>query len=215
VIYQSDLVPRWLPQFIRRNFIRLQNRVLTLPARLQQVALVGGVAFIFVGGVISGGGPTWARMPGPYLVGADSRSIDAEGIDAALWARQYLGPNNRVATDGINQVLMGTYGRQDVVTEINDGIQYASVFFSTSFDGSDLSVIQQGNIRYLVADLRLATGLPRYGEYYDTSDPQVDGHVEQITAAELTKFDGLYPINHFFDSGDIEVYDVGVLVDEP
>ncbi len=212
VIYQADLVPRWLPQFIRRTIIKLQQRVLSVPARLQQVILVSGTAFIFVGGVISGGGPTWARLPGPYLIGADSRSIDAEGIDAATWARQYLGPNNRVAADTTNQVLMGTYGRQDVVTEINDGIQYSSVFYSTTFSGNDLSVIQQGNIHYLIVDLRLTSGLPKYGEYYDTSEPQIDGHAEQITTAELTKFDGLFPINHLFDSGNIEVFDVGALI---
>ncbi|HKD75703.1 MAG TPA: hypothetical protein VKB76_09420, partial [Ktedonobacterales bacterium] len=119
MIYQADLVPRWLPQFVKRTFIRLQERVLAVPARLQQIVLVSGTAFIFVGGVISGGGPTWSRLPGPYLVAADQRSVDAEGIDAATWTQHYLGTHNRVATDQSNQVLMGTYGQQDVVTEIN------------------------------------------------------------------------------------------------
>jgi hypothetical protein len=187
----------------------LHYRLDRIPQWVQHGALIVLVAFTLIGGAITGGGPLWARLPGPFLVSADERSISSEGIDAATWAQQYLGDNNRVATDRINQILMGTYGDQQVITEINDNIQISPLFYSDTLDSYDLSLISRANIRYLVVDQRLTTGLPRVGLYYDTGDPQVNGHTQQITSAELSKFNGLYPINHVFDSGNIEIYDVG------
>src|SRR5262249_12075766 len=54
---------------------------------------------IFMGGVAVGWPPPWARLPRPYLVAADSRSIEAQGLAAADWARDVLGPNNRLIAD--------------------------------------------------------------------------------------------------------------------
>ena len=45
-------------------------------------------ALMFVGGYILGSGPAWSRLPGPYLVAADSRSMDAETLAAVDWARE-------------------------------------------------------------------------------------------------------------------------------
>ena len=77
-----------------------------------------------------GAGPASALLPGPYEVIADSRSIEPQGIQAALWTRVYLQPDNRVAADRINQILLGTYGDQRVVTSIEDNIDLSPVFLS-------------------------------------------------------------------------------------
>ncbi|MEP7190745.1 MAG: hypothetical protein ABI901_16260, partial [Roseiflexaceae bacterium] len=62
---------------------------------------------IFLGGVAVGWPPPWARMPGPYLPAADSRSIEREGLAAAEWMRAMLGPDNRLIADRTNRLLMG------------------------------------------------------------------------------------------------------------
>ena len=59
----------------QRNQLKLFRRVVVL--------LATGV---FVGGHLMGSGPDWARLPGPYLVSADGRSMDAETLAAVRWA---------------------------------------------------------------------------------------------------------------------------------
>ncbi len=88
------------------------------------------ISVVFLGGVILEGGPGWSVLPGPYLVVADARSVEPEGIQAATWSLTYLGPDNRVGADRINQMLMNTYGDQNVVTSQADNIDISPVFFS-------------------------------------------------------------------------------------
>src|SRR5581483_7122888 len=73
-------------------------------------SLTCAIAVVFIGSIILGNGSTSSILPGPYLVSADERSIEPEGIQSALWANSYLGPNHRMTTERINQLLMGAYG---------------------------------------------------------------------------------------------------------
>ena len=81
------------------------------PSRLlrwkQTTLITCTLTVVFLGGVIIGAGPPWSLLPGgPYFVSADAHSIEPEGVQTAIWARSYLGPNNRIASDRINQLLM-------------------------------------------------------------------------------------------------------------
>ena len=60
------------------------------------------ITVVFLGGTILGAGPPPELLAGPYLVSAGPRSIELEGIQAALWANSNIGPNNRMATDLTN-----------------------------------------------------------------------------------------------------------------
>ena len=62
------------------------------------------------------------------MVVADGRSVESEGIYDASWTLTYFGPDNRVATDRINEVLMSTFGDQRVVTLSDDNVDTSSVF---------------------------------------------------------------------------------------
>ena len=77
---------------------------------------------IFVGNVMVGVGPSWSRLPGPYLVSADSRSIDPQSVDAASWTLSYLGSNNRIATDRVNGLIFGAGANQYPVAHVNSGV---------------------------------------------------------------------------------------------
>lgn len=177
--------------------------------------LTGMLTVVFLGGLILGNGPISAILPGPYLVAADERSIEPEGIQAAQWTYAYLGTNNRLATDRINQILMSTYGEQRPVTPIEDTIDEGSLFFSPTFDSYDIAILRQTQVRYIVIDLRLSTALPYVGYYFDGNEPGAYQHTTPIPRRDLTKFNTVPQINCVFDSGNIVIYDAGGLLHAP
>lgn len=177
--------------------------------------IVYAVSVILLGGVVLGEGQPWQIFPGPYLVAADSRSIEPEGINAAIWARSYLGPNNRIATDRVNGLLMSAYGYQYTVTALADNVDESPVFFSSTFGPQELSILREGQVHYLVFDLRLSTGLPYVGFYFEPRELGAFEHTTPISLKALTKFNTRPQINRVFDSGDIVIYDVGGLINAP
>jgi hypothetical protein len=180
-----------------------------------RVAVTGAIAVILIGGWILGTGPLWYRLPGPYVVSADHRSIDSESVATAEWARSYLGPGQRMIADSANTLLMATYGNQRVVTTVNDKITVSSVFLSPHFDAGVESVLRRGGIQYILVDRRLSTALPRTGYYYDEAEPNRLQYTKPIDPAALAKFDDVQNVSRVFDSGDIVIYDVEAITSAP
>jgi hypothetical protein len=173
------------------------------------IALVALV--VFLGGNMLGAGPTWTLMPGSYVVGGDARSIDPQSIQAATWAQAHLGPNNRVATDRTNRLVMGTYGNQRIITAPDDKIYISPVFYAQQFEPWQVSILQSAQVQYLVVDQRLSTSLPLQNYYFDEGEPESENLTTPISKQALTKFNTVPQINRIFDSGDIVIYDVGAL----
>ncbi len=173
--------------------------------------LTGAMSLVFIGGVVLGAGPASALLPGPYEVIADSRSIEPQGIQAALWTRAYLQPDNRVAADRINQILLGTYGDQRVVTSIEDNIDLSPVFLSASMNDEDRALLRQANVHYLLADMRLTRLLPLLGYYYEMNETDAFHRKAPIDAQAFAKFNTSPQANRIYDGGDIVVYDMGGL----
>ena len=78
-----------------------RRRALAAPAAVAVAppgggGLLGGAlaTLLFAGGVIVGWGPL-ARLPGPYLMGTDTRSIEAQGVAGAHTPLRLLGPPGR------------------------------------------------------------------------------------------------------------------------
>ena len=175
--------------------------------------ILGAVSIIIFGQLVLGGGQPWSLLPGPYLVSADNRSIEPEGITAAEWAKVYL-PGQRVASDRINTLLMATYGREQVVTSASANEAVAHVFTSLSFGSGVITIIQQDGIQYLVVDHRLSASLPYAGTYFNLSGASSES-AQQIQSAALTKFDSVQNVSRIFDSGDIVIYSVGAILHPP
>lgn len=170
------------------------------------LASTGAIAVIFIGGWVLGTGPLWFRLPGPYMVSADHRSINPESVAAAEWARSYLGPGHRMISDWTNMNLMATYGNEWVVTTWNDPqIIVSSVFLAPQFDSSIQEALRRGQVQYILVDFRFSTALPSKGFYYDNMDPT---YTRPIDPATLAKFDGIKNVSRVFDSGNIIIYDV-------
>ena len=181
----------------------------------QTTSITCAISVIFMGGIILGAGTPPSFLPGPYQVSADARSIEQEGIQAAIWAHAHLGSNNRMATDRVNQLLMSTYGDQHLVTPIGDNVDVTDVFFSPTLGSYEISLLKRAQVRYLVVDLRLSSALPEVGYYFEQGEPEAYQRTAPIDREYLTKFDSISGINRVFDSGDIVIYDIGGLINAP
>jgi hypothetical protein len=172
------------------------------------------VAVLLCGGIIAGWSP-WARMPWPYKVGADTRSIEPQGLAAAAWASVYLGPDSRIAADRINTTLMGTYGEQRMITDLIDHVSISGIFLVPRIGPNERAVLRKGRIHYIVVDRRISTALPLDGHYYEGWEKMIVPYSGPISSAVLGKFDTMPFVSQVFDSGDIKLYDVGALAHEP
>jgi len=183
----------------------------TYRGRLGAFHMIGAAAVMIVltvGGVLVGM-PDWQRLPGPYLVSADGRSVDAEGVAAAQWTLDKLGPDNGVAADRVNRLLLSAYGDQSVATTYVTGIPIRDLFLSEQLGFHERQVAQKANIQYLLTDQRLTTGLPITGDYFDRGEEPVPGiHDTPLDPGLLNKFDDQPDISRIFDGGDIRIYDL-------
>ena len=179
---------------------RLNRRAIALISCALSVMLLGGALLEI--------GPAYSGLPGPYEVIADGRSIEPIGVQAAQWSLAHLGPDNRVATDRINQTLFATFGEQRIVTEQQDNANIASIFLSSRLDPRAIATLRSAGIRYLVIDLRLSTALPLLGFYYQSDEPGAFHLTSPVSRQALTKFGAVPQFNTVFDDGSIIIYEL-------
>jgi hypothetical protein len=171
----------------------------------------GGIAavaltIVVVGGIFVGWGPA-RGISQRYRVAADASSIEPMGIAASEWTREWLGEDRNFAADRVNQVLLATYGRQEVVTTQEAGADIASVLFSEKLGPREINAIKVGELEYLVADLRLTQALPVNGIYFSGGEaPEI--HQAPPDPQSLLKFNDLKEVGRLFDNGFIVIYDV-------
>lgn len=171
--------------------------------RRNLIATSLAIGTIVLGGLATGSGGRAVR--GHYRVGADPESIEPMGINAAIWAREWLGEGNRFAADRVNRTLLATYGQQQIVTTINDGVDEARTFLGNSLSPDTLYPIRQGRIEYLLVDLRLTTARAVLGAYYEKGEP---GNGWPPPPSSLLKFGGSDRVGRVFDNGWIVMFDV-------
>ena len=167
------------------------------------------IGLILLGGITTGAGLQAIR--GGYRVGADAESIEPMGIGAALWARTWLGEGNRFAADRTNRLLLASYGQQHVVTTIANGVDEFRIFLSDTLTPDTLYPIKDGQVDYLLADLRLSTGPALLGHYFEQGE---QGHGRPPPASRLLKFDTSDKIGRVFDNGWTVIFDVRELHDD-
>lgn len=180
---------------------------LKIPHRLYVIGFTLWASIIFVGGAISGW-PPWSRLPGTYLVSADSRSVEPESIAAARWANDFLTPQSRMSADRINTLLMSVYGNQRMITHLADGIYLASVYYAPVFGETEFELMRRANVEYMLLDRRLSMNLPLVGIYFEAGEPDGDRGGEPFPIGAMDKFDSLFGASRIFDSGSIQIYDV-------
>jgi hypothetical protein len=171
---------------------------------------VGSFLVLFVGGAVVGT-PAWARHPGPYIPGADPRSIEPIGKLAAAWALEHLGPHHRYSADRINRILMGSYGRQEAVTQYNDGLRTWRLFTEIEVEKQAREILTAGRLEFLVVDLRLAGVRPLTRTVFESGERLTLAPEAQLTEQGLTKWADEPGVSTVFDGGPIRIYDVRAL----
>jgi hypothetical protein len=164
------------------------------------------IGTILLGGIIVGSGNH--PIQGHYQVGADDASIEPMGIEAARWAKDWLGSGNNFAADRVNQLLLGTYGDQNIITNWNTqatrGADVRYVYFEKTINRSVLTTLKRGRIDYVQVDLRNTTNLPLL-----TMPDWPLGR--PMSVAALLKYDNRPDVGRIFDNGHILIFNVGKL----
>jgi hypothetical protein len=166
------------------------------------IRVAGGSALVtvlMVGARAGGWPPVDSLLPGPYLAGGFERSVDAYGVDAALWEDSTLGPGNRVGGDLTSINLASTYGRQNPVREVGP------LFYSNVWGLADDQLVQDLGLQYLVVDKRLGQQLPESGAYFE-ADPQAGNITHPLTSQQIDKFDTITDVDRLYDNGNIRIY---------
>lgn len=173
-------------------------------------AVLGSIAVILMGGVIAGWTPA-LRLSQPLQVNVGNVVIKPQGYSAADWMRAALGPGNRVATNESDARLMLAYGEQVTFSGKYPDIQ--DMLGTVDFADWQAKLIQDWDIQYIAVDRRLISSDIMSGYYFDrTTTGQLPG--SQLIAPELYgKFDKQQTISRIYDSGDIVIYNVGVIRD--
>ena len=156
-----------------------------------------------------GSGPAWIRLPGPYLVGADRRSMDPETLAAVRWARDELPPGRLIGGDRVSSVLLGSQAGLFPVMN-NTVLGVPSLYFADEWGQPQSESVRGLHLRYLYVDRRLADHRPHFGLYFYVGE--TSGH-SQLTRAELAKFDNVPGIWTLYRHGPISIYDLGGLYD--
>jgi hypothetical protein len=184
------------------------------PRAPQHVMLVRSLATVlvtgvFVGGFVMGAGFEWMRLPGPYLASADSRSMDAETLAAVRWARDGLPGGSRIGAERVSRILLANEAGLWTVNDDDPKQLYvAPLYFSDDWGPPQSEVARRLYLRYLYVDRRWADDLPHFGGYFHRGEMP---NLQQLTRAELTKFDNVPGIHAVYRHGPIVIYDLSGL----
>ena len=159
---------------------------------------------VFLGGFVLGSGPSWARLPGPYMAGADSRSMDPENLAATEWAGRALPPGSRIGADRVSAILLADEGLWPVYGGVG-GVKIPELYVPKSWGLEETDKASALMVRYLYVDRRMADQLPAYGVYFASGEA---GEGKQLTDVQLTKFDRVPAIKLVYRHGPISIYDL-------
>lgn len=178
------------------------------PSRRGPVAHVFWVAaasLVFLGGYVLGSGPSWARLPGPYLPAADSRSMDPETLAAVKWAGESLPAGSRIAADRVSSILLASQAGLWPVYEGLAGAKTPELYVARNWGLDQTDLAGALKIRYVYVDRRMADSLPPFGIYF------IDGEVDagkQLKPSQLDKFDRVPAIKAVYRHGPVSIYDL-------
>ena len=165
-------------------------------------SLAAAIVTIIFSGMVSGWGVDALR--GPYQISADAPSIERMGIAASRWTTAGLGPGNRFASDRVNQILLGGYGKQISLTSIRNDVEVSRLFLSDTWSPEEIGIISGAQVDYVLVDLRLTVGRPKFG-YFDNGP---ENPSTELPAKSLLKFNTVSGVSRVYDNGYIIIYDV-------
>lgn len=175
--------------------------------RATAIALLATV--VLVGGIIAAEGP-FLVVPSRYYVSADAASIEPMSVASALWTKEWLGPGRHFIADRVNLLLLSGFGEQLVSTTLAHTEDAGVVIISDKFGPNESAITNTLGLDYLLVDLRLSTGRPVLGVYFD------GGSADQMLTkppqpASMLKFNSIPGVSRIFDNGYSVIFDVRAL----
>ena len=152
-------------------------------------------------------------MTGPFLAGAEQRSVDSTSVAVAQWAGTYLPAGSTVAADSTFSRLLPNFA--DVVT-VTQPAGYESVtplFLADSMTNESLELVLRNEVDFVVVDTRLVGQRVRSGSYYEGGNGYGEDALT-VEPDEVEKFEGQPGFEMVLD-GPVRVYDVRSLRDVP
>lgn len=180
-------------------------------ARARSLALAGLATIVFVGSFIVGEMQA-TRQPGPYMVGAEDRSVSPQGLAAARFARRELPAGSRLLTDRTNATLLAAHGGVDPIFGRYGEISIPRVLFDPRFGRKHRRVIHGQSLAYVVVDGRLSRAVPTIGYYVESDEPQAFTRTEPVGGAALEKLNTAPGINRIYTNGPLVIYDTTALL---
>jgi len=165
--------------------------------------VIGGTALIYLGGVLLGSNPDYSRLPGPYLVSADNRTQDPETLAAVDWAVAHLPTGSTVVADRVPAVLLASQARLWPLTEPQQGLVPAQLYFSDTWIPQDTAIVKGRHIDYLYVDTRLADSLPYVGYYISEGETPKP---TRLTVADIAKFAHVPALKAVYHHGPVTIY---------
>lgn len=170
-----------------------------------RIGFAAAAAVLLLGGIVVGM-PPYDLQPGSFHVAADARSNNQQSMLTAEWARTHLDPHAAMYTDLTNKLYEATYGRQNPIGHPVDSEEILQFMNSATFDAGMRQFLIDNQIKYVVIDNRLSTGLPWAGYYFE-SDPNAYNYHHPISPEGLRKFDHVPGMSRIYDNGTIVIYD--------
>ena len=195
--------------------IQRHPRVTRRPARRHNpirpavlIALICATAATYLGGILLGSNPDWNRLPGPYLVSADFRTEDPETLAAVDWAATHLPTGSTVVADRVPAVLLASQARLWPVTDPQQGLVPAQLYFSDTWGPQQTAIVKGRHIDYLYVDTRLTDSLPMLGYYISEGETPKP---TRITVADVAKFAHVPGLKAVYHHGPVTIYDTSGL----
>jgi hypothetical protein len=177
--------------------VRGWRPALRAPAVAHVCGACAAFGILLAGGITSGWPPYWERLPGGYVVDGFESGITPEGIAAAAWAGAELGSGQRIAADFTNYLLLGSYGDQDPVGNLD------SLYCGPDWTDLDAGLAGRQSVRYLLVDLRMSEYKSVTGGYFADASSICPS---PIPRQDLAKFGTVPGFERIYDSGNIVIY---------
>ena len=161
---------------------------------------------LVLGGTIIGSGPDWQRVPGPFLAGAEQRSIDQTTVSVAKWSAEHMPDNSNVAADFTFARLIPNFADVTAVTQPAGFESVTPMFLSTSMDQFSLGLILRNEVDFVVVDTRLSGQTQKSGCFYEGCTGYGEA-AATVTPAMQQKFENEPGFELVLD-GPVKIYDV-------
>ena len=119
------------------------------------------------------------------------------------WAATNLPPGGRIVADRVPADLLSGEARLWTVFGPQNGVDWASIYFSPEWSSYQTNVLRQVQISYIYVDERLSESLPNEGYYIYQGETQ---NPTRLTEKDLSKFASVPGIKAIYHRGPISIY---------